>query len=154
MTYKNSEIKVNRQSLDELYQIVKKDKPSIGVLLCHHPLIEWGDEKTVEDLKRFLYNKLRIRVILSGHRHSNNIIPHRLEMNKYIYEIRTGSLAVAEGEMGVFKLPSYRILKFFKDNQENWTRLKSFTFEYRDGNYRPRTDEKGVYEEEIKLDSL
>jgi len=151
MTYKNNKVFVDRKTLEELYEIVRKEKPCYGILLCHHPLHDWGDEKAIEEIKHFLFEKLKIRVILSGHRHSNTIISHRIESNRNIHEIRTGSLSVSDSERDHSEPPAFRILKFEKNNENSWERIRSFTFEYRDGKYRPRPDKRGEYEEIVNI---
>lgn len=150
MTYKNEQVKINRSTIEDLYEIIKKEKPCTGVLLCHHPLKQWGDDKFVEEIKHLLYSKLNIRLILSGHSHSNTIESHRVA-KKYIHEIRTGSLSVNEKEMEVFHLPTFRILKFAKENGETWQKVSSFIFEYGDSKYKPRSDERGEYDETIEI---
>jgi len=84
---------------------------------------------------------------------SNQIFSHRIESSGYLHEIRTGSLSANETEMHTFKLPSFRILKFQKENKESWEKVRSFTFEYRDGKYKPSPDARGEYDDIIEIDS-
>jgi CheY-like chemotaxis protein len=152
LTYKNNKVEINRSILDDLYKIVKNEKYCFGILLCHHPLNLWGSEREIEEYIDFLYSRLNIRIILSGHKHSNKILPHKVGTKGYIYEIQTGSMSVDKEDLEIFELPSYRIIKLLKSKNDEWNKAVSFTLKYTDVSYKPIPDEKGEYEDTVEFD--
>jgi len=136
-TYKSSEpVFLNYSVIRELETNCKIIDKQLGILVIHHPVDKWGDEKTCLELLKYLYSKLNIRLIFSGHKHRGNIIRHKVDANSYILEIQTGSSGSNEKGQPIFQLPNYRIINLKKDiTNDIWQKVESFTFSYQDGSF-------------------
>lgn len=131
-----------------LKKIISK---KLGMLVIHHPVALWGDDRLQKELLTYLYKILSVRIILSGHKHHGEIIKHRIDDDNHIIEVQTGSVSSTKDESGKYEAPNYRIIQLQYSHSSNiWEKLVSYTFAYQDGSYiiQPK-NQQGKYYQEI-----
>ena len=147
MNFKKAKVDILPSHIEEMENSIEDDD-YLGIFVTHHPVSEWGDETTQKELLKLLHSRLSIRIIFSGHKHNDNIIPHRIEVNKKCLEIRTGSISVHPNARGAWDLPSYRIVQIAKDEDRAWRNVISWTFFYDKGSFFPKPlSSSGLYYE-------
>lgn len=140
LTYKNKTPVVSRDTLDDISsRYSSSSQNSLGIVVVHHPFDTWGEESVRDDLLKIMYNKLSVRVILSGHKHKSRLIQHKVGPSKHVVEAQTGSPSASFEAIGPGVLPNYRVINVEKGFNGEWCNVKSWTFQYQDGEFKPAT---------------
>jgi hypothetical protein len=148
-TFKKSEINITSAYIKEIKDNIKNIK-KINILVCHHPISMWGNDDYKEEILKILYNRLNIRIILSGHKHSNKIRPHRVGNRQKIVEIQTGSILLENENNNFFDSKNFRIIHVKLNHKDNTGIVRACNFIYNKGIFVPFSNEKGgaLFEEE------
>lgn len=152
ITYLNNAPQITTDLIDKIEKKVGFDDSILSILVIHHPVSTWGDHKVQNDLTNYLHNRLGIRIILSGHKHSSKIIPHRLGNGKKILEIQTGRTAITPEKALKFPdLPNFRIVDIEKNTSGGWQRVKAWNFAYESNQFKPVVEINGSFYEKESL---
>lgn len=142
-----NDLLLDRNSLSEI-SCIEIPRHAFGIFICHHPISYWfRDDKPRKEMLQYLFNKLHIRLIFSGHKHSSEVIPHKLLDRKKIVEIQTGSASSLD--IAPNSLPHFRIVQLRKEQKPVFDFIRHFDFVYHDGRYILATtkdyDEESLY---------
>lgn len=150
ITYKNDNPEFKSEWIDQLAEI---DTNSPGILVAHHPMNSWFSgkdaDKNLRKLLDMLSSDLKVKLVFSGHKHDSEVITHTASNQKRIFEVITGSVAVAEEEQPSFVLPSFRTINIRMDKNGNWSSFRTWLARYVDSKYLylPQGDEDTFYHE-------